>query len=155
MKIIHLLGCVALCEGVGVLAGAITSQSVKVWYPELAKRWFTPPAWVFGPAWILLYLLMGISLCIVWRSDAGSVRFALIAFFTQLALNAAWSFIFFGFRSPFWGFVEIVLLVGAIIWTMVLFFRISLVAGSLLIPYLLWVLFATMLTFSIWRLNPT
>jgi tryptophan-rich sensory protein len=98
---------------------------------------------------------MGIALYIVWekRGSMEVSTFAFIAFFVQLLLNVLWSFVFFGLRSPLWGFVEIAVLWAAILLTMILFWRISQTAGALLIPYLIWVTFASVLTFSIWKLN--
>ena len=105
--------------------------------------------------WIVLYALMGIALYIVWEKskslEVPAVVF--IAFFLQLLLNVLWSFVFFGLRSPLWGFVEIAVLWVAILLTMILFWRISQTAGALLLPYFVWVTFASVLTFSIWKLN--
>jgi benzodiazapine receptor len=157
MNYFRLIVCIVLTEGVGVFAGILTAQSVRTWYPTLVKPCFNPPNWIFAPAWTLLYLLMGVALYIVWQrsSTAEGVRAATVLFFVQLVLNAAWSLIFFGLQSPFWAFVEIVLLWGSILATIALFWRISHVASLLLVPYVLWVTFATVLTFAIWRLNPS
>ncbi|MDH4069682.1 MAG: tryptophan-rich sensory protein [Ignavibacteria bacterium] len=149
----RLLLSIALCQGIGIVAGWLTAQSVKTWYLTLAKPWFTPPGWVFGPAWILLYLLMGIALYLVWQKTGSLKTPAAIMFFVQLGLNGAWSLIFFGLRSPFWGLIEITFLLGAIAGTVVLFWRVTPAAGVLLVPYLLWVSFATVLNFSIWLMN--
>jgi tryptophan-rich sensory protein len=155
MDILRLIGCILLCESAGVVGAIFTARSVKIWYPTLVKPWFNPPSWVFGPAWTLLYLLMGIALYLVWqlpeRSPARQAAFAL--FFLQLAFNAAWSFIFFGMREPFLAFLEISLLWLLIAATIAFFWRVSVPAASLLIPYLLWVTFAALLNFAIWRLN--
>lgn len=149
----RLILSIVLCQSVGIVAGFLTAQSVKTWYLTLAKPWFTPPGWVFGPAWILLYLLMGIALYLVWQKTGSLSTPAAVVFMLQLALNGAWSLIFFGLRSPFWGFVEIALLLAAIIGTILLFWRITPTAGALLVPYLLWVSFASILNYSIWQLN--
>ena len=154
MNLTRLLCSIALCEGVGVVAGLLTSSSVRTWYPELSKPWFTPPGWVFGPAWFFLYLLMGISLYLIWQKQDTLSTPAGTMFFVQLALNGLWSLVFFTFRSPFWAFIEITLLWLAILLTVILFLRIVPAAGYLLIPYLLWVSFASVLTFSVWRMNP-
>jgi tryptophan-rich sensory protein len=155
MNILRLIGCISLCESAGLVGALFTARSVGSWYPALAKPWFTPPSWVFGPAWTLLYLLMGIALFLVWQSsDRSRTRSAAIVFFfIQLALNAAWSFLFFGLQNPPLAFFEITLLWILIAATMVLFWRVSRPAGYLFIPYLLWVSFATLLNYSIWRLN--
>lgn len=152
---VRLLGCIVLCEGAGIVAGILTAQSVRTWYPMLHKPWFTPPGWVFGPTWTLLYLLMGISLYIVWTNrevDKGK-RTALFIFFIQLTLNPLWSFVFFGLRSLLGGFIEIVALWIFILLTMVFFWRLSRAAAYLLVPYFFWSTFAAVLNFSIWSLN--
>jgi len=135
--------------------GIFTAESVRTWYVGLTKPSFSAPNWLFAPVWIVLYALMGIALYIVWEKskslEVPAVVF--IAFFLQLLLNVLWSFVFFGLRSPLWGFVEIAVLWAAILLTMILFWRISQTAGALLIPYLAWVTFASVLTFSIWKLN--
>ncbi len=155
MNFLRLLGCVVLCEAAGIIAAALTAQSVRTWYPTIVKPSFTPPNWLFGPAWTILYALMGIALYLVWqKAEQGVVvRTAVIVFFVQLGLNALWSFIFFGMQSPFWAFVEIVLLWMCILTTIILFWKISTTASLLLVPYILWVTYASVLTFAIWQLN--
>lgn len=123
------------------------------WYAALEKPAWNPPAWVFGPAWTLLYTLMAIAAWLVWKRD-GWQR-PLWLYFTQLALNAAWTPIFFGARQPGWALLEIILLWIAILLTMVAFLRVSRPAGWLLAPYLAWVTFATALNFTLWRMNPS
>ena len=155
MNLIRLIICIGVCEAAGMLGGIFTAESVRTWYVGLTKPSFSPPNWLFAPVWIALYALMGIALYIVWekRSSLEVSAFVFIAFFLQLLLNVLWSFVFFGLRSPLWGFVEIAVLWAAILLTMILFWRISQTAGALLIPYLVWVTFASVLTFSIWKLN--
>lgn len=152
---IKLIASVAVPLAVGGLSGLATAKGVETWYPTLAKPSFNPPAWVFGPAWTLLYILMGVALFLVWRQGLNTpgVRVALIAFAVQLVLNALWSIIFFGMQSPGWAFVEIVLLWLAIVVTLWTFWRVVPAAGWLLAPYLAWVSFATVLNGSIWILN--
>jgi tryptophan-rich sensory protein len=149
------LGAIVLCEAVGLLAGWATQTSVTTWYPTLAKPGFTPPDWVFAPAWTLLYALMGLAAFLVWQRgpQRGRARTALVAFGGQLALNAGWSFAFFGARSPSLGLVVILGLWAALAWTMVLFFRVRPAAGWLLVPYLAWVTYALALNAAIWHLN--
>ena len=149
------LGFVIGCEAVGLLAGWATQTSVTTWYPTLVKPWFTPPNWLFAPVWTLLYAMMGVAAFLVWRTgaDRASVRGALGWFGLQLALNAAWSFAFFGARSPGLGLVVIGVLWAALAWTTDRFFRLHAVAGALLIPYLLWVSYAAALNGGIWLLN--
>ena len=139
----------------GLIGARFTTPQIPTWYASLRKPVFTPPSAVFGPVWTLLFLLMGIALYLVWRRGIGvsEVKVALIAFGFQLVLNVLWSFLFFGLRSPFWGLVDILALFCAILLTIVLFFRISTTAGILLLPYLLWVSFASILNAAIWRLN--
>jgi translocator protein len=155
MNVIRLIGSIALCQLAGIIGSIFTTQSVRTWYPTLTKPSFSPPNWLFAPAWITLYTMMGIALYLVWQksetTEVSKLTFAM--FFVQLILNALWSFIFFGLRSPFWGFVEIMVLWVTIAISLLLFWRVSITAGVLLIPYLLWVSFAATLTFSIWRLN--
>ncbi len=130
-------------------------MSVATWYPTLIKPSFTPPDWLFAPVWIVLYAMMGVAAFFVGRSgmDRSAVRKALALFGGQLALNAGWSFAFFGARSPSLGLVVIVALWAVLVWTTERFFRIRAVAGWLLVPYLLWVSYAMALNVGIWLLN--
>lgn len=148
-------GAILVCEAVGLLAAWATQTSVTTWYPTLVKPSFTPPGWVFGPVWTVLYALMGIAAFLVWRRGPrrARVRSALVAFGVQLLLNAGWSFAFFGARSPALGLVVILLLWGVLAWTVDRFFRLRRVAGWLLVPYLVWVTYALALNASIWGLN--
>jgi tryptophan-rich sensory protein len=146
--------------GVSLAAGvigslAVTGQGFSSWYAAIQKPGFTPPGWVFGPVWTILYLLMGVAAFLVWQRGLGSrpVRTALVWFLVQLALNAAWTPVFFGLHRIGLALLVIVLLWVAIIVTMYYFFRVSRPAGLLLVPYLLWVSFATVLNASIWHLN--
>ena len=140
---------------VGGTAGWATAQGVRDWYPALIKPPFNPPAWVFGPVWTLLYVLMGVACFLVWRKVSASptARGALLAYGVQLLLNFFWSFLFFWARSPGWALLEILLLWVALAWTVVRFFRESRWAGWLMTLYLAWVTFATVLNASIWFLN--
>ncbi|MBN1886022.1 MAG: tryptophan-rich sensory protein [Candidatus Krumholzibacteriota bacterium] len=152
---IRLVICLLAPQIVGITAGIATSAGTREWYPALAKPSFNPPAWVFAPVWTTLYLMMGFAAWLVWRRlpDAPAARAALVLFCAQLALNWAWSFLFFGLRSPLAGLVDILLLLAAIVATTILFFRVSAWAGALMIPYLAWVAFATALNAALWRLN--
>ncbi len=150
------VGLAACFVGVFLAAGlgsVFTATSVNTWYPALAKPPWTPPAWVFGPVWTLLYAMMAIAAWLVWRRGGDAARRGLRWFVVQLALNVLWSVIFFGGRMPGLATVDIVALWGAAIVTGITFWRISRTAGLLLVPYLLWVSFATMLNIAIWRLN--
>jgi tryptophan-rich sensory protein len=139
----------------GVIGAIFTTSAVPTWYATLRKPPFTPPGWIFSPVWISLYLLMGVSAFLVWSKGWGDsrVRVALSLFAVQLVLNASWSIMFFGLRSPFAGLVNIVTLWVFILLTTLYFFKVSYTAGTLLVPYILWVSFAAVLNFSIWKLN--
>jgi uncharacterized protein YbjT (DUF2867 family)/tryptophan-rich sensory protein len=149
-----LAGLVALCFGAAGIGGAATSSSVGDWYRTLAKPGWTPPDWLFGPVWSALYLLMAVSAWLVWRKGGWRRTRALLGLFgLQLALNAGWSAVFFGLRSPGIAFAEICLLWSAIAATAVGFWGRSALAAALLVPYLAWTTFAAILNFAIWRLN--
>ena len=153
--ILKLVASIFLCQLAGFLGFLFTTPSIPTWYETLKKPFFTPPNWIFSPVWISLYVLMGISLFMVWRrNDHQEFKTALIFFFIQLILNILWSISFFGLRSPFLGLIDIVLLWIAILLTIQNFFKVSKAAGWLLFPYLLWISFAVELNFSLWILNP-
>jgi benzodiazapine receptor len=125
------------------------------WYAGLVKPALTPPAWVFGPVWTLLYAMMGIAAWLVWRNFRVAAALGPLGLFlVQLALNALWSYLFFGLQRPGLAFLDIVALWLAILATLCAFWRAYPLAGLLLFPYLLWVSFATYLNFQFWRLNP-
>jgi translocator protein len=124
------------------------------WYQALDQPGWAPPAWLFGPVWSVLYLLMGVAAWVVWRKGGfAAARVALTLFLVQLVFNAAWSWIFFGLRRPDLAFVEIVALWLLILATAVAFWKEQRLAGPLLVPYLLWVTYAAALNLSLWRLN--
>lgn len=127
----------------------------SAWYASLKKPWFTPPAWVFGPVWSVLYLLMGIAALLVILEGGPNVPPALLAFGVQLIINLLWPTIFWRRRSLAGSFVVILLLWVAVLTTVLLFSRISGLAAALLLPYLLWVSLAALLSGAIWRLNRT
>jgi benzodiazapine receptor len=147
---------VAICLVAGVIGSFFTTPNIPTWYADLNKPWFTPPSWVFGPVWTILYILMGISLFLVLREgwERRDVQIGTAVFGIQLALNILWSYLFFGLRSPLYGLIGIVALWIAILATIVWFFRISRPAAILLIPYIAWVSIATALNYSIYVLNP-
>lgn len=152
----QLLFCIAACQLVGFLGSFFTRPAIPGWYAGLQKPAFTPPSWLFGPAWVTLYLLMGIAAYLVWHKGLArpGVRTALLVFAFQLLLNAAWSPVFFGLRSPLAGAVVIVLLWLAILLTILSFRKVSPPAALLLLPYLAWVTYASALNISIYFLNP-
>jgi len=143
----------AICLGAGGLGSFFTSNGVRDWYPQLRKPAGTPSSRVFGPVWTVLYVLMAISAWLVWREYNWGALPALLIFFAQLALNVAWSGIFFGSRMPGVAFAEILILWMAIAFTIFVFYPLSPVAATLLVPYLLWVSYASYLNWGIWRLN--
>ncbi len=151
---LKLIISILLSLSAGALGGLATASSVGSWYATLEKPVFNPPSWLFGPVWTLLYIMMGIALFLIWRiKDAPGKKRAMMWFWIQLILNALWSPAFFGLESPLLGLVIIVPLWVAILMTIKAFYPINKLAGGLLIPYFLWVSFATILNASIWWLN--
>jgi translocator protein len=146
------------CFGITFLAagiGAYASINAKSFYASLMRPVWAPPGWLFGPAWGLLYCLMGAAAFCVWlRRGDDHVKGALTLFVSQLILNSLWTWIFFVWRMGSTAFAEILLLWILILCTLVSFWRVRAIAGALLIPYLLWVTFAALLTFATWRMNP-
>ncbi len=154
-KALLLAATVAVSFLPGAVGSLFTAPAIPTWYAGLIKPAYNPPDWVFGPAWTLLYLLMGIALFLVVRDGMSQRRMkaAVVAFAAQLFLNGLWSYVFFGLKSPGWALVEIAALWVSIVISLVLFFRVSRAAGLLLVPYLGWVTFAALLNGAIWRLN--
>lgn len=153
--LLRLLISVSLPLAIGGLSGLATARGVRDWYPTLAKPVFNPPAWVFGPVWTLLYVMMGVAAFLVWQRgwSTDGVKIALVFFVFQLALNGLWSVLFFGMQAPGLALMEIILLWLTIAVTSVLFWRVTPPAGLILLPYWAWVSFATVLNGSIWMLN--
>lgn len=175
---IKLIAGILLCELAGIIGSIFTAPAVKEWFQFINKPNFSPPNWLFAPVWTFLYLLMGISLYLVWSKNfsvdipekdkekkawnpistklfTGSWREENVAaiFLLQLVLNVLWSVIFFGLKSPGVAFFEIIMLWFAILYMIVNFYRVSKISAYLQIPYILWVSFASILNFSIWMLN--
>lgn len=140
---------------VGTFSGFFTSSGVNGWYVTANKPWFNPPNWIFAPVWTTLYILMGIALYLVWKSGADKTlkQTAIILFAVQLTLNFFWSFIFFKLQLPGWAFAEIILMWVMIFFTILWFGKISPLAAWLLVPYISWVSFASVLNYAIWKLN--
>lgn len=150
----RLLASIAVCQAAGFFGAFFTAPAIDSWYKGLEKPAITPPNWLFGPVWITLYTLMGISLFLIWRSGReANIKPAVAVFGVQLGLNALWSFLFFGLESPVLGLAGIIALIIAVVITIVMFFRISLSASVLLVPYLIWVTCAAVLNFLIYKLN--
>ncbi len=153
--IIKLVVSIIACQLAGLIGSVFTTPAIPTWYAALQKPAFTPPNWLFAPAWLTLYLLMAIAAFIIWRKGLAQkeVKTALLIFAIQLILNALWSVAFFGLKSPLAGVIVIALLWVAILFTILRFFRLSAAAGALLLPYILWVSFAAALNMAIWQLN--
>lgn len=150
-----LAGFLLLCLLVSAAGGAITATSVGGWYQDLEKPPFNPPDWVFAPVWTTLYVFMAVAAWRVWRSGPwAETRLALSAWGAQLALNLAWSFLFFGLKSLGGAFLEVLVLLAAIVVTAGLFRRHDAWAALLFVPYIAWVAFATVLNGALWHLNP-
>jgi benzodiazapine receptor len=142
------------CFGAAAIGSSLTTSALSDWYPTLAKPSFNPPNWIFGPVWTVLYLMMAVAGWLAWRvGPPPSATAVWTPYFTQLALNTAWSGIFFYLHSPGWAFAEIILLWLAIAATIIMFYRRRPLAAWLLTPYLAWVTFAALLNLAIWRLN--
>jgi translocator protein len=146
---------IALPLLVGAVSGFFTSSGVTGWYANANKPWFNPPNWIFAPVWTLLYIMMGIALFIVWKAETKSAtrQSALIFFAAQLTLNFFWSFIFFKLQLTGWAFIEIITMWIMILLTILWFGKISNAAAWLLVPYISWVSFASVLNYAIWKLN--
>ena len=155
-KQMQLVGLAAWLMGSFIAAGIGGAASIQAgpFYNQLVRPEWAPPASVFGPVWTVLYALMGIAAWLVWRVGGfGAARTALLLFLVQLALNALWSWLFFAWHRGALAFADILLLWALIVATLIAFWRIRPLAGALLVPYLLWVSFASALNYSVWQLN--
>ena len=141
------------CQAAGFIGSVFTAGSVDTWYTTLVRPVFAPPNWIFGPVWITLYLMMGVSVYLIWTAKHRMVWLALVAFAIQLVLNTVWSFLFFGLQDLLLGFLGIIFLWAAIVVTIAIFYRIRRSAAYLLVPYLLWVSFAAVLNYGFLVLN--
>ena len=150
-----LIACISLPLVIGFIGSFFTFENIPNWYATLEKPWFTPPNWVFGPAWTILYILMGTSLFLIIRDGFtdGKVIQAAGIYGAQLVVNLSWSLIFFGMQSPIGALVAILILVALIIATIRSFYPISKTAAYLLVPYICWTSFATLLNTMIVLLN--
>jgi len=154
-KLTYIILSVLICLLIGFLSSFATQSSVNDWYLGLNKPSFNPPNWIFAPVWPALYILMGVAAGIVWSKGFHHiwVKTALYHFGFQLLFNALWSIVFFGLKNPFWAFLVILVLLTLIALTIKWFRVVSKLASFLLVPYLLWVCFATLLNYKIWELN--
>ncbi|MFH1656359.1 MAG: TspO/MBR family protein [Candidatus Nealsonbacteria bacterium] len=155
INFLKLIISILICQGAGLIGSIFTSPAISTWYVTFKKPSFNPPNWIFAPVWILLFLLMAISLYLIW--DRGlkdkKIKIAIFLFSIQLILNIFWSILFFGLQSPFYAFIEIIILWLIILLTIISFYKISKISAYLLFPYILWVSFALILNFSILILN--
>lgn len=143
------------CELVGFFGTPFTISAIPTWYATLNKPPFAPPNWIFGPVWTLLYLMMGVAFYLIWKQGWKKKKISIAGkyFLAQLGLNFIWSPIFFGLRAPLLGLIVIVAMWTLIVMTMRKFHPLSKLAFYLLVPYLLWVSFATLLNAAIVVLN--
>jgi len=147
-----LLVSIIICEFAGIIGSAFTMPAINSWYRDLNKPFFNPPNWVFGPVWTIIFVLMGVSLYLVWNIGKKTVKAKKI-FALQWVLNIFWTVIFFKFHSLLFAFIEILFLCVAIFWTIIEFYKVSRAAAYLLLPYIVWVSFAAVLNLSILILN--
>ncbi|HEX3019787.1 MAG TPA: TspO/MBR family protein [Chitinispirillaceae bacterium] len=153
LKWIKLLKYIALCESVGMAGSYFTVKSIPEWYEKLKKPSINPPSWIFGPVWTILYALMGTAAYMVSQKKERGQKISIVVFYLQLILNFLWTVLFFGMHSPFAALIEIFALWFFILITIMLFWTISPKAALLLFPYLLWVSFASVLNYKLWRIN--
>ena len=152
-KWIILIASVFVCLAAGFIGSFFTTPYIPTWYESLNFPSFRPPNWLFGPVWTMLFILMGVSLYLVLEKDIKKVKPQLAIFGVQLALNVLWSFLFFASQSPFYAFIEIITLWFAILFTIISFYKVSKKASMILIPYIAWVSFASILNYYVWILN--
>lgn len=162
-KAFRLIASIIICQFAGIIGSVFTIQAIPTWYAGLAKPFFAPPNWVFGPVWITLYFLMGLSLYFAWENGLvkpkaapikKKAKLAITLFGIQLALNALWSYLFFGLRNPLLGLIEVIILWLSIAATIIAIYPVSKKSAILLIPYIAWVSIATTLNASLYLLNP-
>jgi len=152
-SLVQLGCCIGLCLLAGYIGAQVTYPEISTWYAALAKPSWTPPNWAFPVVWNALYVLMGVSLWLLWRSSNGEARLAIGLFFIQLTLNAAWSPVFFGLHEIRWSVAIIVALALAIAATIAFAWDVNRAAAWLLVPYLVWVIYAASLNSAIALLN--
>jgi len=154
-KFLRLVFSILICQSAGIIGSFFTAPAISDWYVNLEKPFIAPPNWIFAPVWTTLFVLMGVAFYLVWEKgiDRKDIKLALSVFCIHLGLNTLWSILFFGIRSPLLSFFEIIILWLFILWITYKFYKIRKLAGVLLIPYLFWVSFASILNFLIWRIN--
>ena len=154
-NIVKAIIAIAIPLMVGATSGFFTISGVESWYQTIQKPSWNPPNWIFGPVWTTLYVMMGIALFLVWKEDTSEElkKIALALFAVQLTLNFFWSFIFFNQQQPGWALVEIIAMWFFILLTIFAFAQVNKTAAWLLVPYISWVSFASILNYTIWQLN--
>ncbi len=153
-NIVKAINAIALTVGIGAASGYFTVKEIAVWYASLNKPSFNPPNYLFGPVWTILYILMGISLFLIWKQPPSSQRKkAITVYLFQFALNIAWSYIFFNQHLILFALIEMIVMWVGILYTIILFSKYSKLAAWLLVPYISWVSFAAILNAAIWVLN--
>ncbi|MEI2737972.1 MAG: TspO/MBR family protein [Chitinophagaceae bacterium] len=154
-NIAKLIIAIAIPIAIGATAGLFTVTGVGSWYQTINKPSWNPPGWVFAPVWTTLYVMMGVSLYLVWKSGVSNnlKRTAIGLFAFQLVLNFFWSLIFFDQQQPGWALVEIIVMWFFILFTIFAFAKVNKTAAWLLVPYISWVSFATILNYTIWKMN--
>ena len=154
-KVLKFIASIIICQSAGVFGSLVTFEAIPGWYITLEKPFFAPPNWIFGPVWIILYYLMGVSLYIVWKDELKSKtrNVFFVVFAIQLILNALWSLLFFGLKSPLLGLIDILILDVMLVVTIFYAKRVSKYAAMLLIPYMVWIIIASVLNYAIMVLN--
>ena len=154
-KILILISLIIIVQLAGLIGSVFTTPNINSWYSTLNRPVIAPPNWVFAPVWTTLFLFMGVALFLVWKNGVKNkqAKIAITLFFIQLILNILWSVLFFGLQNPLIALVEIIFLAIFILLTMIYFYRVNKWAGLLLLPYFLWVLFASVLNFNFWLIN--
>ncbi len=154
-NIVKAIIAIAIPLMVGATSGFFTVTGVESWYQTIQKPSWNPPNWIFGPVWTTLYIMMGVALFLVWKEDTSEElkKIAFTLFAIQLILNFFWSFIFFNQQQPGWALVEIIAMWVFILLTIFAFAQVNKTAAWLLVPYISWVSFATILNYTIWQLN--
>jgi tryptophan-rich sensory protein len=152
---LKLIFAISIPLTVGATSGFFTASGVSTWYQTINKPSWNPPSWIFGPVWTTLYVMMGISFFLVWKSGTEDTlkNKAIVFFAVQLLVNFFWSFIFFKLHQIGWAFVDIIVMWVLILFTIFNFARVNNTAAWLLVPYISWVSFATILNYTIWKLN--
>ncbi len=152
-RLIGFVKAIIIAQTAGVIGSIFTYNTIGTWYSQLVRPGFTPPGWLFGPVWVVLYTMMGVASYIIWEKDTSDSRDAIGVYAVQLVLNTFWSILFFGLRNPLYALIEIIVLWVAISYTIYKFYELDEVAAYLMVPYIIWVTFAAVLNYSVYVLN--